>query len=65
MASGRILVVGVILAAASACAYFLLQPKPATPISAVVRTTEVRIAPEIGGELVSVNVRKGDTVPGW
>ena len=62
MVSGRIIVVGVVLLAAGAGAYFFLQPKPATPISGVVRSTEVRVAPEIGGELVAVKVRKGDTV---
>jgi HlyD family secretion protein len=62
MVSGRIVAVGVLLAAACAWGYLLLQPKPATPISGVVRATEVRVAPEIGGQLVAINVRKGDTV---
>jgi HlyD family secretion protein len=63
MVSGRIVVVGLILVvAACAYGYFLLQPKPTAPISGVVRTTEVRIAPEIGAQLVAIKVRKGDTV---
>src|SRR5262245_51547817 len=62
MASRRILVLGVVLAAAGVGGYFLLRPAPAAPVVGVVRTTEVRLAPEVGGQLVFINVRKGDTV---
>ena len=40
----------------------LSRPTPAAPISGVVRTTEVRIAPEIGGQLVAIKVHKRDSV---
>ena len=32
------------------------------PVVGVVRTTEVRIAPEVGGQLAAITVHKGDTV---
>jgi HlyD family secretion protein len=63
MANRRILVPGaLLLAAACVGGYLLLRPVPAAPISGVVRTTEVRLAPEVGGQLVAIKVRKGDTV---
>src|ERR1700752_2005349 len=62
MANARIVVLGIVLTAACAGGYFALRPVPPTPISGVVRTTEVRIAPEIGGQLAAVKVRKGHTV---
>ena len=37
------------------------RPEPAPPIVGVVRTTEVRIAPEVGGQLAVIKVHKGDT----
>jgi len=48
--------------------YLLWRPEAATPIVGVVRTTEVRIAPEVGGQLATINVvpgahvRTGDVV---
>jgi HlyD family secretion protein len=33
-----------------------------TPVVGVVRTTEVRIAPEVGGQLAAIKVQKGDRV---
>src|SRR5262245_7869109 len=62
MASRRILVLGVVLVAACVGGYLLLLPSPAPPISGVVRATEVRITPEVGGQLATIKVRKGDTV---
>src|SRR5262245_28735198 len=62
MASRRILVLGIILVAVCAGGYLLLRPTPAPAISGVVRATEVRIAPEVGGQLATIKVRKGDTV---
>lgn len=62
MLSRRILVLGVALIAVCAGGYFLLRPAPTPPLSGVVRATEVRIAPEVGGQLAAVKVRKGDTV---
>ena len=62
MASGKILGLGAVLIAACAGGYFLLRPEPAGPIGGVVRATEIRIAPEIGGQLTAIKVNKGDTI---
>jgi HlyD family secretion protein len=64
MASRRatIVAVGLLLVAAGAGGYFLWRPEPASPIVGVVRTTQVRIAPEVAGLLTSIKVRKGDQV---
>ena len=42
--------------------YVVLRPEQPAPIIGMVRTTEVVIAPEIGGQLGTMNVRKGDHV---
>jgi HlyD family secretion protein len=42
--------------------YVVLRPQPPAPIIGMVRTTEVVIAPEIGGQLGAIKVRKGDHV---
>ena len=62
MNSRRIAVLCVVLVSACIGWYLLLRPTPAAPISGVVRTTEVRIAPEIGGQLVALKVHKGESV---
>jgi HlyD family secretion protein len=62
MASRRIPALGVVLIAACAGGYFLLRPVPAVPIAGVVRATEIRLAPEVGGQLAAIKVHKGDTV---
>jgi HlyD family secretion protein len=58
----RIVAFGFILAVVGVNGYFLWRPEPAAPIVGVVRTTEVRIAPEVGGQLAAIKVRKGDRV---
>jgi HlyD family secretion protein len=58
----RIIVIGLLLAAVGAGGYFLWQSGQAKPIAGVVRTTEVRIAPEVGGQLAAIKVKKGDHV---
>jgi HlyD family secretion protein len=58
----RIATLGLIVAAAGAGGYWLSRPDPAPPIVGVVRTTEVRIAPEVGGQLTAIKVHKGDRV---
>jgi HlyD family secretion protein len=40
----------------------LWPPEEAAPIIGVVRTTEVRVAPEVGGQLAAITVHKGDRV---
>jgi HlyD family secretion protein len=61
MASRRILVLGVLVAACVG-GYLLLRPTPDAPIAGVVRATQIRLAPEVGGQLAAIKVHKGDTV---
>jgi HlyD family secretion protein len=60
--SAVIIVLGLLLVAAGAGGYVLWQLERAAPIVGVVRTTEVRVAPEVGGQLAAIKVRKGDRV---
>src|SRR5262249_37158844 len=53
---------GVILLVVGVNGYFLWRPEPAAPIVGVVRTTEVRVAPEVSGQLASIKVQKGGSV---
>jgi HlyD family secretion protein len=63
MASARrIIVLGLVLVAAGAGGYLLLRSDPPAPITGVVRATEVRLAPEVGGQLASIKVEKGAPV---
>ena len=59
---GRIAVALAVVIAAGALAYLLLRSKHAAPVVGVVRATEIRVAPEVGGQLASIKVRKGDHV---
>src|SRR5215468_8139152 len=61
-ASRRIIVTGLVVVAAGIGAWLLLRPEPAAPLVGVVRSTEIRVAPEVGGQLTSIKVRKGDRV---
>jgi HlyD family secretion protein len=58
----RIGALGLILIAAGAGGYVLWPRGEAAPIVGVVRTTQIRVAPEVGGQLAAINVRKGDRV---
>jgi HlyD family secretion protein len=58
----RIIALGLIVVAVGAGGYWLSRPQPITPIVGVVRATEVRIAPEVDGQLTEIKVHKGDTV---
>jgi HlyD family secretion protein len=62
MANRRILVLGAVSVIACAAGYLLLRPLPPVPTAGVVRATEVRVAPEVAGELAAIKVRKGETV---
>jgi HlyD family secretion protein len=55
----RIFVLGLILVAAGVGGYVLLRPESPAPIAGVVRVTEVRLAPEVGGQLATIKVAKG------
>jgi len=58
----RFAALAVIAALGIAVVYIVLRPERPAPIVGVVRTTEVRIAPEIGGQLAAIRVRKGERV---
>src|SRR6476661_8569699 len=58
----RILALGLIVVAAAVGGYWLSRPASTAPIVGVVRTTEVRVAPEVGGQLAAIKVHKGDSV---
>jgi HlyD family secretion protein len=62
MVSRRILVLGVVIVAAGVGGYFVLGSAPAAPIAGVVRATEIRLAPEVGGQLATIKVEKGARV---
>src|SRR5215470_17893076 len=51
-----------VLVAAGAAGYLVCRSEAAAPIVGVVRVTEIRVAPEVGGQLTSIKVRKGDRV---
>src|ERR1700760_3034472 len=56
-----ILVVAAVLAG-GALIYLERRPEAPGPIIGVVRSTEIRIEPEVNGQLVSITVKKGDHV---
>src|SRR6478735_12013015 len=56
-----IITAGLVLIGAGA-AYFARHSEVPESVVGVVRTTEVRIAPEVGGQLAAIKVHKGDTV---
>jgi HlyD family secretion protein len=58
----RIAVLGIILVAAAAGTYFLARPQGPAQIVGVVRATEIRVAPEVAGQLATIGVKKGDRV---
>ena len=58
----RIVVLGLILVVAGIGGYLLLRSEPPVPITGVVRTTEIRLAPEVGGQLATIKVEKGARV---
>ena len=65
MAKGRrrrMIALGLVLVAAGIGAYWLSRPEPIPPVVGVVRATEVRIAPEVAGQLATIKVHKADRV---
>src|SRR5262249_51575404 len=53
---------GLIVVAAGVGGYVLWRRADAAPIVGIVRATEIRVAPEVGGQLAAIKVRKGDRV---
>jgi HlyD family secretion protein len=62
MLSRRLAVLGLVLIALGAGGYALWRSKETATLIGVVRTTEIRVAPEVGGQLVTINVQKGDLI---
>jgi len=58
----RVIALGLVVAAVGAGLYLLWRSEPAAPIVGVVRTTEIRVAPEVGGQLATIKVQKGTPV---
>jgi HlyD family secretion protein len=58
----HIVVLGLLLAAAGVSGYLLWPPVQAASVVGVVRATEIRVAPEVGGQLATIKVQKGDRV---
>jgi HlyD family secretion protein len=57
-----IIAVAVFLVAAGLGGYVLWRSDAPPPIIGVVRITEIRVAPEVGGQLAAIKVGKGDQV---
>jgi HlyD family secretion protein len=62
MLSRKQVVLGLVLIALGAGGYTLWHSKETATLVGVVRTTEIRVAPEVGGQLVTINVQKGDHI---
>jgi HlyD family secretion protein len=58
----RIIVPALLLVGVGAAAYLLWRPAPEPRMVGVVRMTEVRVAPEVGGQLASIKVQKDERV---
>jgi HlyD family secretion protein len=58
----RIATIGLVLIAAGVGVYFLSRGEPEPRIVGVVRATEVRVAPEVAGQLATIKVEKGARV---
>ena len=59
MTGSKYIAIGAFVLAAAAGPYLLWHPEPTTPIVGVVRTTEIRIAPEVAGLLAAIKVEPG------
>ena len=60
--AARIIALGGIVIAAGVGGYFRWRLEPPPPVVGIVRATEVRVAPEVGGQLAAINVQKGARV---
>jgi HlyD family secretion protein len=62
MAKRPVIVAVGLAVAAGLGGYLLWRAEAAPPIAGVVRITQIRVAPEVGGQLAAIKVRKGDRV---
>ncbi len=62
MARGESIAIAALVLVAVLGLYFLWRAEAVKPIVGVVRTTEIRIAPEVGGQLAAIKVEPGAQV---
>src|SRR5262245_36915963 len=62
MTRGKLIATVAIALVAVAGGYLLWRAEAAPPIIGVVRTTEIRVAPEVGGQLADIKVDRGARV---
>jgi HlyD family secretion protein len=65
MVRGRLnwmIALGLIVATVGTGGYWLLRPERTPPVVGVVRTTEIRVAPEVAGQLAAIKFQKGKSV---
>jgi HlyD family secretion protein len=62
MAKGKYIAIGAFVFAGLVGSYLLWRPEAAVPIVGVVRTTEIRVAPEVAGQLAAIKVEPGARV---
>jgi HlyD family secretion protein len=55
-------VLGLLAVAAAVGAVSFWRPSPEPPVVGIVRATEIRVAPEVGGQVAAIKVGKGDRV---
>src|SRR5262245_37972824 len=58
----KIIALGLTAIAVSLVGYWLSRSDTPTPVVGVVRTTEVRVVPEVAGQLVAIKFQKGQGV---
>ena len=62
MAKGKYIAIATAVLVGVVGSYLLWRTEVATPLVGVVRTTEIRIAPEVGGQLAAIKVEPGARV---
>lgn len=60
--AARLVGVSILAVALGGTIYWLRHSEASEPVEGVVRATQVRVSPEVGGRLAKVHVRKGDRV---
>ena len=60
--SKRLVILGLVAAAGYGAYYFFTRPPSALVLTGIVTTHDVEVSPQIGGRLVSLSVKEGDTV---
>jgi multidrug resistance efflux pump len=62
MTRGKYIAMTALILCAAVGSYLLWRAETVTPIVGVVRTTEIRIAPEVGGQLAAIKIEPGARV---